>query len=325
MSEYQYFEFRTLGRRLTPEDMKKLRSYSTRASITPTCFVNDYSWGDFKGDPDTWMEKYFDAFLYYANWGTRILKLRLPSQRLSLETARQYCNGDSASVREKDGWVILSFMSEDEEGCDWLDLDDPLSRIIAVRNQLIRGDLRALYLGWLLRAQEGELDDDDVEPPVPPGLSRLSPSLESLVDFLRIDRDLVRVAAAASQPITRTRVDHREVQVSTSKTKDPTKEEMIADLIMNTDHATLAQLLQRFVQEPADALAVPVPELWAEIERLISTRNPYRYDEAVRILIDLRDLCTRGKCGDFDSRMMDIRRAHASKPSLIQRLNMAGL
>jgi len=41
-------------------------------------FINDYSWGKFRGDEDAWMEKYFDAFLYLANWGTRVFKLRLP-------------------------------------------------------------------------------------------------------------------------------------------------------------------------------------------------------------------------------------------------------
>ena len=34
--------------RMTPDQMQELRSYSTRARITRTTFVNDYSWGDFK-------------------------------------------------------------------------------------------------------------------------------------------------------------------------------------------------------------------------------------------------------------------------------------
>jgi len=68
-----------------------------------------------------------------------------------------------------------------------------------VRAELARGDLRALYLGWLLRAQSGELDDDDTEPPVPPGLGQLSASLESLAEFLRIDDDLLHVAAESGK------------------------------------------------------------------------------------------------------------------------------
>jgi len=48
---------------------------------------------------------------------------------------------------------------------------------------------------WLLCAQSGELEPVDLSPPVPPGLAKLSASLTSLAEFLRIDRTLIRVAA----------------------------------------------------------------------------------------------------------------------------------
>ena len=104
-------------------------------------------------------------------------------------------------AREKGGKVILTFVSEDEEGGEWVEGDEWLSSLISVRADLARGDMRCLYLGWLLCAQSGELDDQDVEPPVPPGLAQLSASLESLAEFLRIDTDLFDVAARASQPM----------------------------------------------------------------------------------------------------------------------------
>ena len=100
MSEYQYYEFQAIDRRLTKAEMDELRAHSSRAKITPTSFINEYSWGDFKGDKDALMEKYFDAFLYLANWGTRIVKLRVPATLLNLETARQYF-GKCVSAREK--------------------------------------------------------------------------------------------------------------------------------------------------------------------------------------------------------------------------------
>ena len=55
MSEYQYFEFRAIDRPLNAREVAALRTHSTRARITPTSFVNEYHWGDFKGDPDAWM------------------------------------------------------------------------------------------------------------------------------------------------------------------------------------------------------------------------------------------------------------------------------
>jgi len=45
-----------------------------------TSFTNHYEWRDLKTDPLKLLEKYFDAFLYVANWGTRELYLRLPQE-----------------------------------------------------------------------------------------------------------------------------------------------------------------------------------------------------------------------------------------------------
>jgi len=50
MSEYQYYEFKAVDKPLTEKDMQALRNLSTRARITPTSFVNEYNWGDFKGN-----------------------------------------------------------------------------------------------------------------------------------------------------------------------------------------------------------------------------------------------------------------------------------
>ena len=172
MSEYQYFEFQAIDRPLSKKEMAELRSYSTRARITPTSFVNDYSWGDFKGDADVWMDKYFDAFLYLANWGTRILKLRLPDRLLNAKTARLYAVGEHTAARVRNGNVIISFHSENEDVEDSVESEGSLASLISVRSELAHGDLRALYLGWLLCVQNGELDPDSLSPPVPAGLTK---------------------------------------------------------------------------------------------------------------------------------------------------------
>ncbi|HEX5415301.1 MAG TPA: hypothetical protein VFZ25_06530, partial [Chloroflexota bacterium] len=77
MSEYQYYEFQAVDRPLTKAEMAEVRAFSTRAEITPTRFMNIYNYGDFHGSPERLIEKYYDAFLYEANWGTRQFMLRL--------------------------------------------------------------------------------------------------------------------------------------------------------------------------------------------------------------------------------------------------------
>lgn len=51
MSEYQYYEFLAIDRRLDARAQQELRAVSSRARITPTRFVNTYEWGDLRSDP----------------------------------------------------------------------------------------------------------------------------------------------------------------------------------------------------------------------------------------------------------------------------------
>ncbi len=83
MSEYQYYEFLAIDRPLTVDEVAALRALSTRATITPVSFTNEYNWGDFKGNPDKLMQRYFDAHVYVANWMTAIFKVRLPMEALT--------------------------------------------------------------------------------------------------------------------------------------------------------------------------------------------------------------------------------------------------
>jgi hypothetical protein len=118
---------------------------------------------------------------------------------LELDLAKQYCRGETARARAKGDFVILEFLSENEavgdgsdDGSGWL------SSLISLRADLAGGDYRMLYLAWLNSAQVGELDDDVLEPPVPPGLGTPTGSLKAFEDFLRLDPDLLAVAAVAS-------------------------------------------------------------------------------------------------------------------------------
>lgn len=204
MSEYQYYEFQAIDRPLTEREMRELRSSSTRATITPRRFVNHYDFGDLKADPMEWVEKYFDAFLYLANWGNRTLALRLPSGLVSADVVAAYCPGGAANLTNTGTVTILEFCSDSEaDDCDdWGEFDDDavwLASLVPLRADIASGDYRALYLGWLLCVQQGDLNADVPEPPVPPGLKQPTEALQALVHFLRIDPDLLGVAALASR------------------------------------------------------------------------------------------------------------------------------
>src|SRR5260370_41171491 len=169
MSEYQYYEFLAIDRPLDGRQRGELRALSTRARMTATSFVNEYHWGDFRGSPAALMERYFDAFLYLANWGSRRLMIRLPRGLLDLDVAERYCTSDAASVWAAGDHVILSLSSEDEDEY-WEEGGGRLASIALVGSELAAGDLRLLYLSCLLSVQEEEeVGDEGAGAPLPPG------------------------------------------------------------------------------------------------------------------------------------------------------------
>ena len=68
----------------------------------------------------------------------------------------------------------------------------------ALRVELMRGDFRPAYLAWLLAVQAGDVADKALEPPVPAGLATLTAAQEAMVEFLRIDADLLTAAISGS-------------------------------------------------------------------------------------------------------------------------------
>ena len=219
MSEYQYYEFLAVDRPLDERQQAEVRALSTRARITATSFTNEYHWGNFRGDPRKMMERYYDAHLYVTNWGTHQVMLRLPRALLSLEAAEQYCIDPHVAAWASGEHLILDLTSEDESG-DWAEgAEDSLSAIIGVRAELAAGDLRSLYLAWLAAYGTWERDEDtfgyeeedELEPPVPAGLGVLTAPQRALADFLRLDADLLTIAAQASPPLAETKDDPREL------------------------------------------------------------------------------------------------------------------
>lgn len=201
MSEHQVYEFLAIDRPLSSKEMDALRAISTRAEISPTRFWNEYHWGDLKADPAKLVEKYFDAHTYFANWGTHRLMLRVPVRRVDASTPRAYFVGrHAASARVAGDYLIVDLRSESDERDVYERSRVSLGTLAPLCVELTRGDLRAAYLAWLLAVQSEEARDEDVEPPVPRGLACLTAAQEAMVDFLRIDVDLLAAAAAASAP-----------------------------------------------------------------------------------------------------------------------------
>jgi hypothetical protein len=387
VSEYQYYEFLAIDHPLDAAEQARVRSLSTRARITATSFVNEYHWGDFRGDPGRLMERYYDAHLYVANWGTHRVMLRLPSNLLDPDVVEDYCVGEQLSARVTAGFVVLDFTSEDDAGDFDHDAETLLSTIVGVRAELAAGDLRPLYIGWLAAYGAWERDedtfdreaDDDLEPPVPPGLTTPTAAQQALADFLRLDEDLLAVAARTSSPLKDVADDPGDVAAWVTRLPVDTKNRLLALVIRGDAARVRMELMRRFRGDTAptpgplaprrtvadllddaarrradrerrladqhaeaearrasaralarerrlDELAGEEDNAWSRVDTMIATRKPADYDAAVTLLNDLQALAERKEQHHtFTRRVTALRRTHARKPSLIERLNRAGL
>jgi hypothetical protein len=285
MSEYQYYEFRAIDRPLTKDEMAEVRETSTRAEITPTSFVNVYHWGDYHGDPLELMTRYYDAHVYTANWGTHQLMFGFPRRLLDPVIARPFCVTDATRLHEKGDRIVLEFLlSPDDGGGYWREYDDDwLDRMISLRADLAQGDLRALYLGWLLGVQEDfgfgyvaesgedvgyDYDDDEadylpddeeaeeaepdttrVEPAVPAGLRQLTEPLKALVEFLQIDQDLLAVAAERSPDLKETKPSATDVDRWLQTLPVAAKDAIIFRLLSGEGAGLRLELLRRYSEE----------------------------------------------------------------------------
>jgi hypothetical protein len=203
VSEYQYYEFLAIDRPLSKQELAELRAISTRAEITPTSFVNTYEWGDLKARPIEMVKKYFDAFAYLANWGTRECMFRLPLEKVELSALSPYLKGDAVTLKKTPSFAIFSFGTDGEGAEDDAAMESGegmMASLLPLRESLLAGDLRPLYLRWLQRVQAEEVEEHVVEPPVPPGLATLTGALSAFIDLLQIEPALVEVAAEGAGP-----------------------------------------------------------------------------------------------------------------------------
>lgn len=217
MSEYQYYEFQTIDLPLTAEQQAEMRRLSSRVELSASRAAFNYSYGDFRGNPLKVLEQHFDALLYIANWGSKQLAFRFPEGALTLEQLQPYLLGDEESyvgdIRTTKQNLVLNLEIREEGGYGWIEGEGLLDPLLPLREAVLRGDLRALYLFWLRCAEDraGWVEDEDedapalIEPPVPPGLGQLDPALEAFAEFFAINQDLIAAAAEASPALKATK------------------------------------------------------------------------------------------------------------------------
>jgi hypothetical protein len=210
MSEYQRYEFMTSDRPLTRAQLDAVNGLSSHIEASSTHALIEYHWGDFKHDPIKVLHEFFDGFLYWANWGAPELAFRFPHGILPADLIDGYDLDDFVTFTRHPDYDILDIhFGEMEAPDEWTEYE--LGSLMAMRDELMEGDLRALYITWLAGQQmigdydEEEEDHDEEEedyeisvPPVPPAFGRLTAAQQALAELLRVPDELLVAAARHS-------------------------------------------------------------------------------------------------------------------------------
>ena len=224
MSEFQLYDFRTIDRPLTSSERQTVSGWSSRSKVSTTKAVFTYSYGDFSKNVEEVVAQYFDMALYLSSYGMRQIVFRFPLKDIDYKALSAFDIDASEAtscttgieIRKKGDYALVNIEYNDDDSGGWIDEDDSsLDDFISLRDDILRGDYRSLFVVWLQMAymvnrtdlydddDDNEYDGDDDEglemPPVPANLKTISGAISGFMDFFGVDEDLVAAAAEFSE------------------------------------------------------------------------------------------------------------------------------
>jgi hypothetical protein len=372
MSEYQRYEFMTVERPLTGEQLDAVEALSSHIEATSTHAIIEYNWGDFKHDPIDVLRKYFDGFLYWANWGSPQLAFRFPPGILPADLIEGYDLDDFVTFTRKANYDILDIQFGEMEAPDeWTEYE--LGSLIAIRDELMEGDLRGLYIVWLAaqRMIQGYEEDEEIEeedyeitvPPVPPGFGTLTAAQYALAELLQLPEELlvataqhseaavssanddfaswVRLLSRERQQEYLVRLAHNEPGLSRILVRElrelgqdksdirPSAGEHVTYATLQSESRAIKGRLEREKREQERLARLRhLQEIhdhqdsyWNQINQAVERGSGSGYDEALKLLIELRDSANQfNETQMFQDRFRSWVRSHLRRPALVKRL-----
>jgi hypothetical protein len=363
MSEYQRYEFMTIDRPLTRAQLDAVNTLSSHIEASSTHALIEYHWGDFKHDPIKVLHEFFDGFLYWANWGSPELAFRFPHGILPADLITGYDLEEFVTFTQHRDYDILdTHFGEMEAPDEWIDYE--LGSLIAIRDELMEGDLRALYIVWLAGQLMIEGEDYEISvPPVPPGFGRLTAAQYSLAELLQVPQELLAAAARhsdAAMPSTddnfvawvellpqARRSDYlvrlarnepglsrllvkelRELNQGKARATPSTGEHVTYATLLAESKAIKAKLEREKREQEQLARQRHLQEIhdhqdtyWHQVELAVTRSTGTGYDEATRVLIELREAADQFKeSQEFQARFRAWVRPHLRRPAFVKRL-----
>jgi hypothetical protein len=369
MSEYQRYEFMASDRPLTRVQLDAVDALSSHIEASSTHALIEYHWGDFKHNPIDVLHEFFDGFLYWANWGAPELAFRFPHRTLPVDLIDGYDLDDFVTFTQYPDYDILDIHFGEMEGPDeWIAYE--LGSLIAIRDELMEGDLRALYIVWLagqhmIGNDEEEEEDEEIPsvPPVPPALGTLTAAQQALAELLQVPQELLGAAARhSSRAVSSTNDDFvawvkllqpdrrndylvrltrnepglsrllvkelRELGQDKTRATPPVGERVTYATLLAESKTVKAQLEREMREQEQVARQRHLQDIhdhqddyWHQVDQAVTRGTGTGYDEAVRLLIELRGAADQFKeTQEFQERFRAWVRPHLRRPALVKRL-----
>jgi hypothetical protein len=216
--------------------------------------------------------------------------LKIPRDLIDLDLAEQYC-AEYFDIYISKEYAILDFVSEDESyAYDDVEEDGGwMASLLPLRDAIMQGDLRALYLGWLANVRE---EDDTEEPPRPLGMSHLAGPLQTFARFMRLDEHLLQAATQGDAPSLPNNPSEDEMAAWVSGLPASEKDAVLLTLLaaQTESRNVVGRLRQQFYKDwwqahPARGAALSrrtADELWQIRERLADTEKRRQAEHTAR-------------------------------------------
>ncbi|MGB7345190.1 MAG: hypothetical protein WBD20_13330 [Pirellulaceae bacterium] len=281
MSEYQFVAFRAIDRALDDKQLAFAEDQSSHSELSRWEMSVEYHYSSFRGDVDGLLRRGFDMYLAYTNYGGREIKLRLPNGLpFSKPTLKAFlsCEGISWKKDPKGKGGILNVFPFHESGEieEVWDLDDYLDSLAKVREQLIGGDLRALYLLWLCAAYDDNEDPTEmIEPPVPHGLDTMPQRSTELLPFFDLD-PLTLNAAADGVPGFDPTTDEDDPILVWSASISEARSRALLRRLLKEDPASLKAELLAEIRDSGSIVDWPTTVRGRSLDELLSSTDELR-------------------------------------------------
>lgn len=232
MSEFQLYAFHALDKPLDAAAKKAVGEMSSRVRLSPRMALFTYSYSDFRYNEEDVLLQYFDFMFHQSSWGRTRVLMKFPEEAVDYALLKKYrisvLNEHTSDIRivKKEGFILVDIDYTEEEGPGWIEEDDAGYELLSMRQEIMLGDYRALFIIWLRfledryaqEAYEYENDDDDeyeagypIETRlIPPNLASLPPSARAAKQLFKISPDWLNALRSYSSQPSQPTIDYEE-------------------------------------------------------------------------------------------------------------------